>query len=161
MPARLPLVIGATGFPQQLQSGDTLNVPSSGTTNTPVTNSEATAVVIGAPVYSFATGAVKKAQANAAGTSSVSGLMFDVSTAAAGVGQMATSGDLSATTTQWDAVTGQTGGLTFNSVYFLDPTTAGKMTVTPPTTVGQSLVRLGKAISTTVMSIDINDPVLL
>ena len=161
MALRLPLVVGPAGLPQQLQSGDSLNVPTSGTTNTAVSNSEATALAIGMPVYSFATGAVKKALANAFATSGVAGLMFDVSTAAAGTGQMATSGDLSATTAQWDAVTGQTGGLTFNSVYFLDPTTSGKITVTPPTTVGQNLVRIGRAISTTTLSIDINDPTLL
>ena len=161
MAVKSPLVVGSNGLPQQLQSGDTLNVPTSGANTLALTNAEAGAIVIGAPVYSFAAGSVKKGQANAASTSGIVGLVYDVSIGAAASGPIATDGVMTATTGQWDAVTGQTGGLTFNSNYFLDPTTAGKLTITAPTTVGQTVVKVGRALSSTVMSVNIQDEILL
>ena len=162
MAVKLPLVIGSNGLPQQLQSGDTLNVPTSGANTQALTNNEAGAIVIGTPVYSQAAGAVKKAQANASGTSGVVGLVFDTSIGAAASGFIATDGILSATTGQWDAVVvGGAGGLVFNSNYFLDTATAGKLTTTPPTTVGQLVVRIGKALSTVLMDINVQDEILL
>ena len=77
---------------------------------------------------------------------------------------MADNGVLVGTTAQWDAVvTGQTGGLTFNSLYFLDPTSPGKLTTTPPTTAGsgQCNVLVGRAMSTTELALNIRDPILL
>jgi hypothetical protein len=161
MAIKKPLVIGTNGLPQQIQSGDTITVPNSGTDLQGMINGEAGAVVIGAPMYISAAGTVKKAQSNAAGTADVFGLMFDVSTAAAASGQVAKNGLVTATTGQWDAVTGQTGGLTFGAKYFLDPATAGRMTTTPPTTVGQLVVLLGTAQSSTEMDVDIQSEVLL
>ena len=161
MAIKSPLVMGSNGLPQQLQSGDTLNVPVSGANTQALTNAEAGAVVIGAPVYAFGAGTVKKAQANAASTANVLGLMFDVSTAAAGSGQVCTDGVLTATTGQWDAVAGTTGGLAFGVRYFLDPATAGHITATPPTTVGQLVVSIGVALSTTLLLVDIKEPILL
>ena len=52
-------------------------------------------------------------------------------------GVIATGGPLTASTAQWDAITGQVGGLTPNTRYYLDPTTAGKLTITAPITAGQ------------------------
>ena len=161
MAIKLPLVIGTDGNLQQLQAGDTLNVPTAGASTFGVVNNEVGAIVIGTPVYAQASGAVKKAMANAVGTAKVEGLMFDITTAAAGTGNMATAGVLSATTAQWDAVAGTTGGLAFNTTYFLSPTTAGLLTATVPTTVGQLVVRVGRALSSTAMMIDIQDPILL
>lgn len=161
MTVRSPIVIGANGLFQQLQSGDTLNVPTSGANTIAMINNEVGAIVIGTPVYAQAAGAVKKALASAAATSKVEGLIYDVSIAASGSGQMATSGLLTATTAQWDAVAGTTGGLTFNTNYFLSPTTAGQLTATPPATVGQNVVRIGRALSTTTMMLDIQDEILL
>lgn len=162
MTVRSPVVLGADGLLQQLQSGDTISAP----TNTPsirsVTNSEgAAALVIGAPVYAFAADGVKRAQANAKATSQVVGVCYDVSIAAAGTGNIATSGVMVATTAQWDAVAGTTGGLTFNTLYFLDPATVGKITSTVPTTVGQCNVLIGRAISTTELELMIETPILL
>ena len=161
MAVKLPLVLGTNGLFQQLQAGDTLNVPTAGANAFTVTNSEAAAIVIGTPVYSFGAGQVKKGLASAAATSKIEGIMLSVSTAAAGTGSMATSGVLTATTAQWDAVAGTTGGLVFNTNYFLSPTTAGLMTATAPVTVGQNVTRIGRALSTTDMMIDIQDEILL
>ena len=161
MALKKPLVVGTNGLPQQLQAGDTMDVPTSGANTMAVVNNEAGAVVIGAPMYYQAAGAVQKARANAVGTARVAGLMYDVSTAAAATGNMATDGVMSATTGQWDAVTGQTGGLTFNQIYFLDPATAGKLTITPPVTVGQLVVKIGIAKSSVDMLISIEPEILL
>lgn len=161
MAIKSPLVIGSNGLPQQLQSGDTLNVPTSGANTQALLNNEVGAIVIGTPVYAQAAGAVKKGQANAAATSRLIGLVFDASISAAASGAICTDGILSATTGQWDAVTGGTGGLVFGTLYFLDPATAGKLTATPPTTVGQFVVPVGIALSTTVMDVSIQNEILL
>ena len=162
MTLRSPLVLGADGLPQQLQSGDTITSSVSTPSIRAVTNSEAaTALTIGMPVYASAADAVKRAQANAKTTSKLAGLVYDASIAAAGVGNIAQSGVLVATTVQWDAIAGTTGGLIFNTTYFLDPVTAGKITATPPTTLGQCNTVVGMAISGTELEIQISLPVLL
>jgi hypothetical protein len=161
MATRLPLVIGTDGLPQQLQSGDTLSAP----INTPmvrsVTNADSVSLPFGTPVYISAADSVKRAQANAKNTSGVGGLVFDSTIAAAAAGQIANAGILVGTTAQWDAVTGQTGGLTFNSLYFLDPANNGKITTSVPTTVGQCVALVGRALSATEMELMIDKPILL
>lgn len=161
MALRKPIVINAGQF-QQLQAGDTLDAPQSGGDQIVLTNDEVGAVVIGAPVYIDAVAGFKKAQANAAGTANTRGLVAQSpSIGAAATGPVQTDGALSATTAQWDAVTGQVGGLTFNTTYYLDPATAGKLTITAPTTVGQLVQKVGVGISTTIMNVEIGSPVLL
>lgn len=162
MALKSPLVLGSDGLPQQLQSGDTIAVAGSTYTARSVTNGEAAAaIVIGAPIYASAADTVKRAQANAKSTCKVAGLGLDPSIAAAGVGNIITGGILVATTTQWDAVAGTTGGLVFNTYYFVDPATVGKITSTVPTTVGQVVSLIGIAISTTELELDIQPPTLL
>ena len=161
MALRKPIVIGANGKFQQLQAADTIASSNAGTDTLSQTNGEAGAIVVGNVVYTFAAGSVKKAQANAQGTADVLGMVMDATVAAAGTATIATRGFITATTTQWDAVTGQTGGLTLSASYFLDPTTAGKITTTPPTTAGQFVVLLGTALSTTDFMLDVEPEVLL
>jgi hypothetical protein len=162
MALKLPLVIGTDGLPQQLQTGDSINVAASTYTSRSVTNGETSlAVVIGAPVYASAADTVKRAQANTKATSKLVGLGLDASIAAAGVGNIITGGILVATTAQWDAVAGTTGGLAFGTYYFLDPATVGKITGTVPTTVGQCVTLVGVALSTTELELSIQPPTLL
>jgi hypothetical protein len=145
-----------------LQAGDSISVARRQYSSRSVTNGEgAAAIVIGAPVYASAADTVKKAKADAKATSKLVGLGLDASIAAGGTGNIITGGILVATTTQWDAVAGTTGGLAFNTEYFLDPATAGKITSTPPTTVGQCLVLVGIALSTTELELQIEQPILL
>jgi len=158
MAIRSPLVI-VNGQIQQLQAGDTLDIRAE---QMQLTNDEATPVVIGAPVYSDANGGFKKARANAAATSKVIGLVGQSpSITNAVAGAVTLDGIQTATTAEWDAVTGQTGGLTFNTKYYLDPAVAGKLTITAPTTVGQLVVEVGVALSTTDLKINIQQSVLL
>jgi hypothetical protein len=162
MALRTPLVLGADGLLQQLQAGDTFSTAGATYTSRSVTNGEgAAAVVIGAPVYASAADTVKRAQANAKTTGKLAGLGLDPTIAAAGVGNIITSGILVATTAQWDAVAGTTGGLAFGTYYFIDPATVGKITATPPTTVGQVNVQVGIALSATELELEITAPVLL
>jgi hypothetical protein len=162
MTDRAVLVMGADGLPQQLQSADRIVVPISSNDIRVYTNGESSAaIVICAPVYSSAAGTVKLAKANAKATSGVIGLGYDVTTAFGALGNVQCDGVLVATTGQWDAVTGLTGGLAFNTLYFLDPANFGKLTATPPTTVGQCNVLIGRGLSTTEMQLLLRDPVLL
>lgn len=162
MTTRLPLVLGADGLAQQLQAGDNISSP----TNTPsirsVTNGESSvALTIGTPVYASAADTVKRGQANAKSTGKLAGLCYDSTIAAAAAGNICQSGVLIATTVQWDAVTSQTGGLTFNATYFLDPATLGKITTVVPVTVGQVVTVVGMAISTTELELNFAMPILL
>lgn len=123
-----------------------------------LTNANASTMPIGSAVYSSASGAVNNARANAAGTSLVVGLATaDILAAASG--SVTTSGPVTATTAQWDAIAGTTGGLTFNTPYYLDPTTAAHITATPPSGTGQYVTRIGYAVSTTVLIVNIQPPI--
>lgn len=155
MAAKKPLVIASDGFPEELSSSDTLDAPGLSGDVTNLTNGGGGTANIGAPVYISAAGSFTVARANATGTKNVVGLVKDTTIAAAAVGAVLTNGLLVATTVQWDAITGQTGGLTAGSWYFLDTATAGKMTTTAPSTAGNFIVPIGKALSTTDFLVDI------
>jgi|SRR5882672_6380971 len=158
MAIRLPLVL-VSGQIQQLQAGDSLDTRAE---QFQLTNDEATPVVICAPVYNDAAGGFKKAQANASGTKDVVGLVGQAPSIANGVaGAVTLDGVLTATTAQWDAVTGGSGGLTFKTRYYLDPATSGKLTTTAPTTVGQYVCEVGIAMSATDLKINVMPPILL
>lgn len=160
MALKKPLVI-SSGQVQQLQSGDTLDAPVSAIDVITATNSNAGAIVIGSPVYPDGNDSVDLGKADASGTVELLGLVRTVSIGIAGSGEIQTDGVLAATTGQWDTAAGTTGGLTAGTIYYLDPSTAGKLTDTAPSTAGQYVVRVGLATSTTEMEITIEPPVKL
>lgn len=155
MAVRKPLVI-VNGLIQQLQPGDTITAVETGQVSL-----QATATLIpGEAVYPDGSGTVDKARANATGTSKAVGLAAEgISSSASGMIQ--TNGILTLTTTEWDAVTGQTGGLTPGAYYFLSAATAGALTTTAPSTTGHSVLPIGQAISDVSMNICIEKPILL
>lgn len=159
MALRRPLVLNA-GQVQQLQAGDTLDAPQGGGDQVVLTNNNAGTLVPGTPVYTVANDAVDKAKADASATKNVLGLVA-VSITAAAQGPITIGGVLTLTTGQWDTAFGTSGGLTKDVRYFLSATTAGLGTATAPTTVGQYVVELGIAISTTELKVDIKQPILL
>lgn len=161
MASRKPLVqVG--GQIQQLQAGDTLSITEfGGTRNISLTNDNAGSIVCGTPVYITAADHCDKAKADASGTINAVGLVADTSIATSVAGNVAVDGVLALTTTQWDAVFGTTGGLAYNTDYFLSDATAGDGTVTAPSTVGHYVVKLGRAISTTELKITIGSAILL
>jgi hypothetical protein len=160
MALKKPLVL-SSGQLQQLQSTDTLDAPQSGGDIVIQTNDETGAIVIGTPVYNDANDGVKKAKADASGTKDVIGLVRDTSITNATTGAIQTSGILSATTGQWDAAFSTSGGLTKGTRYFLSAATGGLGTSTAPSTVGQYVVELGIAISTTELLLGPFKPILL
>jgi hypothetical protein len=127
-----------------------------------VTNNETVAITKGAPVYSDGSGTVQLGLANAISTSEVVGLVYADSIAAAATGRIQSDGYFTATTAQWDVITGGTAGLVAGMEYYLDPATAGMLTTTAPVSGNQEVVApIGKAISDTVMKLEINHTVLL
>ena len=153
MAARKPLVL-INGRVAQLPAGDTLAASVSEVDVVNAVNSNVAALPIGTPVYIQGAGAVDAAQANASGTTEVLGLVSAASIPPASSGAIQTNGVLTATTAQWDAVTGESGGLTPGGTYFLDAANPGSLTQTPPVAVGEYVVRVGRALSTTEMVID-------
>jgi hypothetical protein len=100
--------------------------------------------------------------ANAASgtTSSVVGLAYS-GIASGASGLIATDGECVASTAQWDAIAGTSGGLTFGVKYFLSATTAGNLTATPPSTAGQYVCNVGQALSSTRMLVRIQPRIQL
>ncbi len=160
MSLRKPLVI-VNGRVRQIAAGDTIDAQISEVDVVNQQNNNAGAIVIGSPVYNDGAGTVDLAQADAAATVEVLGLVKEPTIAAAASGAIQTDGILAATTAQWDTITGDVGGLTAGSVYYLDPDTPGLLTTTAPTAVSDFVVRIGKAISTTEMEISILQPIEL
>lgn len=159
MALRKPLVLSG-GQIQQLQTGDTLDAAQSGGDVIVLTNDEAGALIQGNVVYMDAVDGVKKAKADAAGTAKPVGLSVGAPAAAAS-GQIMIAGILTLTTAQWDAAFGTTGGLAFGTLYYLSAATAGLGTVTAPSTVGNYVVELGIALSTTELLVRIRQTILL
>jgi hypothetical protein len=160
MATRKPIVI-VDGMLRQMAAGDILDAQLNEVDFVTASNDEVGAIVIGTPTYVNGDDTVKKALADAIGTSDVLGLVVDITVAASDPARILTDGRLAATTTQWDAVSDETGGLVAGSVYYLDPSTAGKITSTAPTTDTEVVARVGKALSTTILEVSINQPILL
>lgn len=121
-----------------------------------VPNGSGGALVVGAAVYMLANGTgAQKADANdTAPARNVFGL---VSVGIGGSGGNVTvrqEGDLTLTTAEWDAVTGDTGGLVPFTEYYLD-VTAGLIEKVVPATTGDNIVVIGIAKSATTMNIHI------
>jgi len=93
------------------------------------------------------------ARANAANTSNVAGLASS-SGEYPGYVNVQAAGPLTLTTDQWDARTGQTGGLTPQAIYYLSAATPGALTTTPPSNPNY-ITPVGFAMSATTMMIQI------
>lgn len=160
MANRKPLVV-VDGQIQQIAAGDTLDATVSEKDMLTLTNGETTAIVICTPVYISAANTCKKAMANAAGTAGVVGLVVTASVAASVAASVQSDGVITATTAQWDTAAGTSGGLTPGAIYYLSAATAGKLTATAPTTAGQYVQAIGRALSTTDLEISIRQSILL
>lgn len=116
-----------------------------------LTNAQGSTINIGQVVYSSSSGSVTLARSDSLTTSNFIGLVSQTTIGNGATGTINIDGLVTATTTQWDAVTGQSGGLTPNTTYYLSGATAGMMTTTAPTT--GHLVPVGVGISTTQMKL--------
>jgi len=111
---------------------------------------------IGQPVYISANSTVNLADADTLNTSHVLGLAITDATANTTVIVLS---EGSVTRADWTAIVG-TANLVPGAVYYLS-TTAGQMTVTPPTGDGDNVVRCGLAVSLTKFDIEINEVAIL
>ena len=131
-------------------------------TQVAMTNANAGTLAIGTPVYVSVGGSVDAADAGAASTTRVIGLVADVAgIATTASGNVAVAGIQTATTNQWDVITGQTGGLTAGAVYFLDPGTPGKLKTTAASGAGEFVAAVGIALSTTKLKIQVDPTIQL
>lgn len=144
MSVKKPLVLGADGLPQQLQAGDTVGAIETGQ----VSQTSDAIFIAGQAVYTTTDDHVDKAKADASGTVPCIGLAMTAIGSGLAV-QIQTNGVLTLTTGEWDALCGTTGGLTAGARYYLSAATAGLLTATPPSTVGQYVQPVIKALSTT------------
>jgi len=154
MAIRKPLVMN-NGNIEQLQLGDRLApVPN----NTLLMNDETSLMQAGQPVMVDDLGNAKYTIA----TNNKGVIAFCVEdTPPTELGIFQVDGILSLTTSQWDNITGDTGGLRPGRMYFLDDNTISKITRVAPATVGHYIVRLGTAISKTDFTISIGTPTKL
>ena len=153
MATRKPIVDVGGSF-QELPAGDVLDASVAEVDVVAKINSESTDLVPGEPVYAFSATGVKRARANADGTSRVVGFAR-AAHVAGNSGSIQTNGVLTLTTAEWDAITGDSGGLTFNTRYYLSTATAGRLQTTAPTGSGNWNKPVGIALSTTEMLINI------
>lgn len=121
-----------------------------------VGNGAGAAVVVGSAVYLLAdgTGAAKADCNGSAPARNVCGLVRAGQGATGGEMFVQQRGLLTLTTAEWDAVTGDIGGLVPETEYYLSAT-AGGVVKTVPATTGDNVVVIGTGVSTTVMNINI------
>ncbi len=95
--------------------------------------------------------------ADSSGNTHVSGIAVTAGEAPGHV-DVQYNGPITLTTAQWDARTGQSGGLTPKATYYLSPTAQGKLTTTKPNVGGQFIAPLGFALNATTLMIVISEP---
>lgn len=144
---------------EQLQAGDTLDVSLVQLISR--ANNTGGPLVIGTPVYAISATDVDKAKADAQSTIRVVGLVAEASIADTASGSIAVDGILTATTGEWDAITGDVGGLVPGDNYFLNPANAGQLSKTATIATGEFVVRVGYALSATEFEIEVQQPVKL
>ncbi|MBT9167744.1 MAG: hypothetical protein DDT19_01084 [Syntrophomonadaceae bacterium] len=157
MALRRPIVLYDGHF-GQLQAGDILDAEVVAIDTIILTNEELDAITIGTPVHISSASRVRRAIANAPVTAEVIGLVRSASIPSNGTGSIQLDGVLSMA--NWTSIIGAVT-LIAGTEYYLSPTTAGRLTATPPTATGQFLVFVGRAISATDMDINIEKRILL
>lgn len=160
MAVRKPLVV-VDGWTRQLPDGDTLDATTAEVDSYELVNAGSLERPIGTPVYISGSGEFDAARANARATVGVFGLIRSAAIAAASSGTIQTDGVLTATTAQWDALTGQTGGLTPGAPYWLSAATAGHLTSTAPSATGNIVLIVGRGVTEETFEISIGTPVEL
>ncbi len=91
-------------------------------------NDELVTVPMCTPVYSDAPGGFKKALGDGSAKAKVVGVVIDQSIPSGKSGSVLAIGVVTASTAQWDAVCGTTGGLTYGTLYYLSTSVAGRLT---------------------------------
>jgi hypothetical protein len=114
---------------------------------------------LGQPVYAVASNGVALSVATDSAKVNPVGLVSsDIIESGGGSGNIQTQGILTGTFSQWQYATGMSGGLLPGSTYYLS-NTLGKLTPYAPLEDGSYIVAVGKALSTTELSINIGNPI--
>lgn len=142
-----PLVL-TNGEIEQLQPGDSLSP------GLILTNEDIIDLPVCAPVFISSANKIKHADGTT--NPNVIGLLTQPTIINA-QGAVQTNNKITALTTDWDLLTGQTGGLTPGAIYYLG--SVGGLTIVIPTT--GFLVRLGIAVNSTDFEIKISRPIKL
>lgn len=113
------------------------------------TNDNAGTLVVGTAVYMKSDGDIDKADATGVvAVATAVGVVVGGSILTTADGTVQVEGVVELTTAQWDAVTGGSGGLTPGAIYYVG-TTAGQITATAPSTMGQFVKPILHALSAT------------
>lgn len=121
-------------------------------------NGDPTSLVICTPVI-LNSGQFIAAAADNTGKVRVVGLVLDTIVLSGAIANVQTMGTFTATTAQWDVVTGGVGGL-IPGPYYLSVTT-GQITNSAPSALGDYVVEIGLALSSTKMRLQIHSPIKL
>lgn len=154
MAVRKPLTI-VNGQIERLQPGDSIDLGNTVSKD----NMSGSTIPKCTPVY-VSSGNMVPAQADAQATVAVAGLVDDDTTNNSS-GNIVTDGVFEALPADWDAVTGQTGGLTVGADYWLDANTAGMLTTNAPDADGDFVKKVGHALTATQMDVEIGQTVKL
>lgn len=112
-------------------------------------------------VYQTTTGHINLALGVAAPSARAIGLIYDTTIAANVAGNIQSTGVFTAPTSSWDAVTGQTGGLTIGAAYYLSASVPGRIAPGFQTGNGDAVTYIGTAQSTTSLLLGIQAPIFL
>lgn len=138
-----------------------INNGPSGSLTVLLRSNEAGLIIRGQPVYSDGDGTVRLACADGSGASRVVGIVDTYSLSLGNVGEVCLEGSVAASPAQWDTIAGTTGGLVFGVIYYLSPTTPGRLTATPPTATGSEIVPVLRGLSSTRALVIINPSIAL
>lgn len=151
MPPRRPLVL-INGVQFRLADTDTLEAASLAMA-IELVNQSPNSQPICTPVLMSSTG-FQPARANALATAEAIGLLRSPTTAPNVSGVIITSGLMAATPAQWQAVTSNPAGLAPGVVYYLSSNGAGRLTPTALDNSGEFLVRMGRAVTNSIMLVN-------
>jgi len=150
--------IGAEEITVEVESWSSpITVSSDGTGNTEYILEAGEDLVSGQPVCLSASGKLMKAVAN----NSLASVVYGFTLSDTNAGQLcAITPDGSVNMASWTSITGGVE-LTIGRKYYLSPDTSGTLMATAPTIAGQYVVRVGKAVSSTQLDIEIQPTILL
>ena len=114
-----------------------------------------TSASAGQPVFMHSDGSVTLAQADAISTSDVVGIIESVTSP---IGYLRADGYI--TLADWTIATGG-ASLTPGDLYYLNESSPGMMSTTPPIVSGEVVIVVGRALSTKTLAIEISEGVLL
>lgn len=127
--------------------------------NQGVVNGDVVDLLPGAPCILIGDNTIVRAWADVGGLAATDGLVF-VQTPPTGSCMLRSQGRVDLTTAEWDAVTGEIGGLFPGALYYVG-LAPGTLTSSPPFVAGQTVCQIGKAFSPTSFVIEIGAPILL